>query len=109
MSNTVASLPVVSAVLAREPISLNRMNLKTFIESLGGRIVSIDFVKNDGFKRTLVGRLGVKAPLKGGVNNVERMDRPYLTMFDMQAKGYRTVRLDRVSGLRAKSNAYQIV
>ena len=103
-SNTVAS-PVV----VRQPQNINRMNLKTFIQGLKGRIVSIDYTKLDGTDRRLVGRLGVKAPLKGGANMVEQMDRPYLTMYDMQAKGYRTVSLDKVSGLRCKGYEYKVV
>lgn len=99
-SNTVASV---------QPQNLNRMNLKTFIQGLKGRIVSIDFTKLDGTKRTLVGRLGVKSQSKGGANMVEQMDRPYLTMFDMQAKGYRTVSLDTVSDLRCKGYTYKVI
>ena len=107
-TNTVANTSCLFAV-AREPINLNRMNLKTFIQGLKGRIVSIDFTKLDGTKRTLVGRLGVKSHSKGGANMVEQMDRPYLTMFDMQAKGYRTVSLDTVSDLRCKGYTYKVI
>ena len=92
-----------------EVVNLNRVNLKKFVEDMDGKFVSVDFLKIDGNKRTLTGRLGVKKFLKGGDNKVEALDRPYLTMFDVQAMGYRTVSLDTVSEIRALRKIYKIV
>ena len=111
-TNTVTSETILNAAgiiqSVREPVNLSRVNLKNFIESQDGRILSLDYIKVDGNKRKLIGRLGVKSHLKGGINKVMRIDRPYLTMFDMQAKEYRTVRLDTVSSVRAKGVTYII-
>lgn len=92
-----------------EPMQLNRVNLRTFIAEQYGKFVSVDYVKLDGGTRTLTGRLGVKKHLKGGTNNVEADSRPYLTMFDVQLRQYRTVKLDTVTAMRAAGRVYRIV
>ncbi len=109
-TNTVANTSRASEQsLVREPVDLHRTNLRSFIESLDGKIVAADYIKLGGVQRTLVGRLGVKSKLRGGVNKVERCDRSYLTMFDMQANGYRTLNLQTVKCLRARGNVFNIV
>lgn len=93
----------------REVKQLNRVNLRTFIVRQDGKFVSVDYLKIGGEKRTLVGRLGVKAFLKGGENKVEKDDRPYLTVFDIKLGQYRTVSLDTVTALRAQGCDYTII
>lgn len=88
---------------------VNRVNLRTLIVSQSGRFCSVDYVKNCGEQRTLTGRLGVKAYLKGGSNNVERLERPYLTMFDINLRQYRTVSLDTVYAIRAGGVVYNVI
>lgn len=90
------------------PIVLNRLNLRSFIEHQGGKIVSVDFVKANGEHRTLTGRLGVVSYLHSGDNKVESEDRPYLTIFDLKQMGYRTVNLQSVSNMRAQHKVYEI-
>lgn len=90
-------------------VTLNRVNLKTLIQGQDGKFVSIDFEKADGHKRKLTGRLGVKAPLKGGENKVEADSRPYLTIFDAQIGEYRTVNLSTVSQVRASGKVYNVI
>jgi hypothetical protein len=87
---------------------LHRMNLKSFLEGLNGKMVGIDFIKQDGSARALTGRLGVTAPLKGGQNKVEAPDRPYLTVYEV-GTGYRTVNLETTSRVRANGKVYDIV
>ena len=87
---------------------LHRTNLKSLIEHQDGKFVSVDFEKLSGEKRTLTGRLGVTAFLKGGSNNVEADFRPYLTIFDIQLREYRTVSLDTVRELRAQNRIYSV-
>lgn len=98
-----------SAKAAPVVVQLSRVNLRTFIEALDGQIASIDYVKQAGEARTLTGRLGVKAYLKGGQNKVEAADRPYLTMFDMQLRQYRTVDLSTVSAIRAQGKIINVI
>lgn len=94
---------------ALEVVQLNRVNLRTFIVGQDGLFVSVDFKKLNGETRTLTGRLGVKSYLSGGQNKVESSDRPYLTMFDIQLRQYRTVNLSSVSEIRAEGKVYRVI
>lgn len=98
-----------SAKEEREVVQLHRVNLKEFIESQHGKFVSIDFSKLDGEARTLTGRLGVKAYLRGGKNTVVAAERPYITVFDVQLRQYRTVNLETACAIRACGKIHQIV
>lgn len=111
VSNSVVAARPQPAVkrTTTDVFQLHRVNLKTLIEQQGSRIVSVDYEKLDGEARTLTGRLGVKAHLKGGSNNVERAQRPYLTMFDLQLKEYRTVNLATVTEVRCGGCIYRVV
>jgi len=80
---------------------VHRTNLRGLLASLGGKVFSLDFIKADGSPRTMTGRLGVGKHSKGGPNKVEATDRPYLTVYDFQHKGYRTVNLATVGRVRA--------
>ena len=93
-----------------EVVKLERVNLKSLIESMNGKFVSLDFIKIDGTSpRTLTGRLGVHAYSKGGANKTEAWDRPYLTMFDVQLRQYRNVSLDTVSAIRAVHKIWNLI
>lgn len=95
--------------VAKDSIPLHRVQLQEFLRKLKGRFVGVDFVKQDGSPRMLNGRLGVHQHLQGGDNKVEADHRPYLTIFDVQSGGYRTLNLATVSGLRADNKTYAIV
>ena len=88
---------------------MHRVQLSGFLERLKGRFVGVDFVKQDGSVRALNGRLGVHSRCNGGENKVVKDSRPYLTIFDAKADGYRTLNLSTVSALRADREVYLIV
>ena len=70
--------------------------LRRYIEStVNDRFFTIEFIKADGSKRVMNGRLGVKKHLKGG-QNCNDIDR-FLTMYDVEKEGYRNIKLDTVS------------
>lgn len=81
-------------------------NSSTFLANLvkqsAGKIVTVTFIKKDGSTRVLNGRLGVKSYLKtdGGRANRSIVDlatnKEYLTIFDMQKRGYRSIHPDRI-------------
>jgi hypothetical protein len=89
--------------------NVKRCKLESTLKELGGKMFSIDYVKRNGEHRSLTGRLSVTAPLKGGENKVEAPDRPYLTVYDIQAAGYRTVNLDTTVRVRVNGRAYNVV
>lgn len=88
--------------------NIRRSNVRSFLEGLNGKMFGVDYIKSDNTHRSLTGRLDVVAPLKGGQNKVEALDRPYLTVYDIQAKGYRTVNLDTTKRLRANGMVYDV-
>lgn len=90
-------------------VELNRLKLSGLLEKQQGKFVSIDFVKLDNTDRTLTGRMGVFKHSQGGENKVATPDRPYLTVYDVQAKGYRTVNLSTVHAIRAGNSVYRVV
>jgi hypothetical protein len=79
---------------------INRSQVKDFLKKTNGHFFSVEFVKKDGTVRKLVGRTGVKKYLKGGENKVEGPGRPYVTVYDVQNKGYRTVNANTVQSIK---------
>jgi len=77
------------------------MQNKKIIKALiGNQFFSVTFTKKNGEERTLNGRLGVKKHLKGGEKSYNDDDFNYLTVYDVQNNGYRTVNLDTVSSIK---------
>ena len=72
--------------------------------SKGGKIFSVIFTKKDGSERKMVCRLGVKRYLSGGENPVRHIPK-YLTVYDIQAKGYRNINFETLKG--AKGNGQE--
>lgn len=73
----------------------------------GNKFISISFLKKDGTKRTINGRLHVKRYLKGGDNPNTRKDE-FLIIYSMKDKGYRTINLDTVFRIAASGKEYLI-
>lgn len=88
---------------------LHRINLKSFIEGLHGKMVGLDFIKLNNEQRSLTGRLEVTAPLKGGVNTTEAPHRPYLTIYEIGKNQYRNVNLATTYRVRANGRVYDVV
>jgi hypothetical protein len=87
-----------------------RENTRKFIKKAAKKeIVSGVFIKKDGSERTMTFRLGVKKNLQGGENKVERLDRPYMTVFDMQKDDYRTVNLRTLKRITVNGVTYEVV
>jgi hypothetical protein len=76
------------------------MNIQNLKQELKGRIFSATFIKKDGTIRKINCRLGVVKALRGGAlkYNAEALNN--LVVYDLQAKGYRTIPLDKLLTLR---------
>ncbi len=110
VAGSASVLPGVTLVSSGpEVVQLKRVNLRSLLEAQGDLIVSLDFIKADNTERTLTGRRGVTSYLKGGSNNVEAPNRPYITMFDLGLCQYRAVNLDTVSAVRAGGRVYDVI
>jgi len=68
-----------------------------------GKIFTATFVKKDGSVRDMNCRLGVTAPLAGGESTTAHKDN-LLTVYDMQAAGYRCINLDTVTDITISRN-----
>ena len=76
------------------------MNIKTLKTELKGRIFSATFIKKDGSIRKINCRLGVVKALKGGELKYNAEAANNLVVYDLQAKSYRTIPLDKLLTLR---------
>jgi len=86
-----------------------RENVRTFLEKEARRkIVSCVFTKKDGSERKMTLRVGVKKNLVGGKNNVERLDRTYMTVYDMK-NGYRTLNIGTLKSIKADGVTYEVI
>lgn len=63
--------------------------INSILAATEGKFFTVVFVKKDGSLRTMNCRTGVKKHLKGGVSTLNASE--YLTVYDMQAEGYRAV------------------
>ena len=75
--------------------------LKVDIQSLAGngQFFTAEFIKANGEPRKMNCRLAVKKYLRGGSNPVaDHLNR--LVVYDLGAKGYRTIPLERLTALR---------
>jgi len=103
-------------VKAENPV-IYREKLLKFLETLNGKIVTVDFWTKTGRVRTLNGRLGVRKYVKGvrGWDMASRPDLTYIIMYEMPKPntnvkgGYRNVDLTSVMAIRTKGVEYDIV
>lgn len=66
-----------------------------------GRVVGVTFIKANGDTRVLSGRLGVKKHLRGGTKAGDDVENDVVTLFDMAAQGYRSIKVDSIRKIEA--------
>lgn len=72
-----------------------------------GKFFSVEFTKRDGSLRTMQARLGVTAHLKGGEKAFSDAEKGILTVYSVDAAGYRSVRLDAIRSLTIAGQTYR--
>ena len=86
------------------PINNETMENKLFtiIDQLvsNGKIFSANFTKSDGSQRVMNCRVGVQKDLKGLGLQYDRRKARNIIVWDMNAKGYRTIKTDRLKWIR---------
>ena len=70
------------------------MFIESVLKATQGKFFTVVFVKKDGTTRVMNARLGVSKHLKGGQSTLDSAQ--YLTVYDMQAEGYRAVNLSTI-------------
>ena len=75
-----------------------------------GKIFQVEFVKRTtGELRKMRCRLGVNKHLKGGKKAYSTKDKQLLTVFDMEAKGYRSIPVEGIRLLRVGGQSFVTV
>jgi len=74
--------------------------LASLIEKSKGKMLTVTFVKQDGTERTLNGRMGVTKYIKG--SSLKKNSTEYITIYDVQNKGYRSVNRDTIVAVRCE-------
>lgn len=78
--------------------AFNYSNLSNLVN--GGKIFSVTFVKRTtGELRQMRCRMGVKKHLKGGSKAYDPKAKNLLSVFDMEAKGYRSIPVEAIRSL----------
>lgn len=75
---------------------------------VGSTFFTVTFVKKDGTLRKMNARLGVKKHLKGGEKTYNAEDKNQLTVYDVVAKGYRTINLNTLRELKCKGMTLKV-
>ncbi len=75
-------------------------NIKDHIDSLNGKFFTVKFIKKNGDERVMTARTGVKKYLHGGVSRNSNPN--HVIVFDVNARGYRTVDLENVFELHSQ-------
>ena len=84
---------------------MNKLDL--IILNSNGRFIGVDFVKKDGTLRHIVGRLGVKKHLKGGVSTLNPTD--FITIYDVQNEGYRAINRNTIKAVYFEGVKFDVV
>jgi hypothetical protein len=104
-----AQIPAVPAETPAEPSGeIDKETAKELIFGTKGKFFTVKFIKLDGSERVMNARLGVKKYLKGGTLKYNPEDFNYITVYDMGAKGYRTVNANTIQNLKIGNNEYVI-
>jgi len=90
----------------RKQVLLARVKIEDVLIRNGHKFVTVQFRKKNGEWRTMNGRFKVTKHLRGGTNKVVADWNAYKTIYDVQAKGYRTINLDTVTAVRAGGTDY---
>ena len=72
--------------------------LASLIDQSNGKMLTVSFIKKDGALRILNGRLGVTKYIKG--SNLKKNSNDYMSVYDVQNKGYRSVSRDTIVAVR---------
>ena len=78
------------------------------IKSEGDKFFTVTFTKKNGDERVLNGRRGVQKYVNGEGMKYNPSDYELLTVYDVQAKGYRMINGDTISHLRIDGVEYNV-
>lgn len=80
--------------------------VKTILLANSDKFFTVEFIKKDGSTLKMNGRFVVTKHLKGGVSL--NSTPTSLIMYDVQARGYRTINLDKVKQINMKHGSLKL-
>ena len=93
----------------KKVIPLARVHVEARLRETKGRFFGVTFRKKDASVRKMNARFGVTKGLKGGKNTVEKGENAYITAWDRQQEGFRTINMDTVTELNINGNHYEVI
>ena len=88
---------------------LNRWKVVSIIKNTNGKIFSAKFVKKNGDIRDITCRLETETGKKGTGVSPEKLDNPYICVYDMQKEGYRLINLQTIRSIKAEREEYLVI
>ena len=88
---------------------LNRWKVGSIIKNTNGKIFSAKFVQKNGDIRDITCRLETETGKKGTGVSPEKLDNPYICVYDMQKEGYRLINLQTIRSIKAEREEYLVV
>lgn len=89
--------------------TITREDASKLIQASNGSVFSVTFTKKDGSTRHMNCRMGVTKHLKGGERAYDPADHGLVCVYDMQARGYRSIALDTLRRLTMGGNTWNVV
>ena len=80
--------------------------LQTLINNTKGKIFSCIFIKKDGEKRKLIGRIAVKKGIKGIGHKFNPQEKGLRTVYDMQKREFRFINLGAIKQFKCGKLEY---
>lgn len=81
--------------------------LKAMVKSTKGKFFSAIFIKADGSKRKIVGRVSVHKGVKGASNRVPKEH--LIAVFEPKTKGWRTINLETLQSFKCGNFKYEVI
>jgi len=78
------------------------------IQNHKGEFFHVVFIKKDGTLRKMTCRTGVKKYLRGGSLSYDPSKVLNVPVYDMEAKGYRTVKCSSIKSLSLSGDTYEV-
>jgi hypothetical protein len=88
--------------------TMSRDEVREAIMSLQGKIFSVHFIKKDNTERKMVCRTGVKKNLTGEGLAFDPIEKNLVSVWDMQANGYRFIPVDRILSIKMQGETYEV-
>jgi hypothetical protein len=79
------------------------------IRASKGKILSVRYRKKDGTMRDMVCRTEVKKGVKGTGMAYDPVEHDLMTVYDVQAEGWRMINLDEIQTLKMNGKEYKVV